>query len=193
MKTFPTGRRALRRSRRWQAVAAVAATLALTAGCAGGAGAGAAAGNGTRQEGGDITFLIDSLGDTWIPNNSAISSFQGHIWGHVTDKLVYVDEEGAVSPWVAESWDQNADATEFTLHLKEGVTFSDGSPLDAEAVVANLDMWARRPARRGHQPDRPLPDHVQERRGGRRDHRRGLLLRADARASSRRWATTGRS
>jgi peptide/nickel transport system substrate-binding protein len=142
MKTFPTGRRALLRSRRWQAVAAVAATLALTAGCAGGAGAGAAAGNGTRQEGGDITFLIDSLGDTWIPNNSAISSFQGHIWGHVTDKLVYVDEEGAVSPWVAESWDQNADATEFTLHLKEGVTFSDGSPLDAEAVVANLDMWA---------------------------------------------------
>ncbi len=31
-------------------------------------------------EGGSIVFLIDSLGDTWIPNNSAISSFQGHIW-----------------------------------------------------------------------------------------------------------------
>ncbi|MDB5666665.1 hypothetical protein, partial [Cypionkella sp.] len=27
--------------------------------------------------GGDIVFLINSLGDTWIPNNSAISSFQG--------------------------------------------------------------------------------------------------------------------
>ncbi|OLP58005.1 peptide ABC transporter substrate-binding protein [Xaviernesmea oryzae] len=94
----------------------------------------------TRQ-GGDIVFLIDSLGDTWIPNNSAISSFQGHIWGHVTDKLVYVDAEGKVSPWIAERWEQNPTATEFTLHLKSGVTFSDGTPVDAAAVVANLDIW----------------------------------------------------
>ncbi len=93
------------------------------------------------HDGGDITFLIDSLGDTWIPNNSAISSFQGHIWGHVTDKLVYVDAEGKVSPWIAETWEQNDTATEFTLHLKSGVTFSDGEPLDANAVVANLNIW----------------------------------------------------
>lgn len=91
--------------------------------------------------GGDVVFLIDSLGPTWIPNNSAISSFQGHIWGHVTDKLVYVDADGKVSPWLAEKWEQNADATEFTLHLRSGVTFSDGTPLDAAAVVANLDIW----------------------------------------------------
>jgi peptide/nickel transport system substrate-binding protein len=91
--------------------------------------------------GGDLTFLIDSLGDTWIPNNSAISSFQGHIWGHVTDKLLYVDAEGKVSPWIAERWEQNDTATEFTLHLKNGVTFSDGTALDAAAVVANLDIW----------------------------------------------------
>jgi peptide/nickel transport system substrate-binding protein len=93
------------------------------------------------REGGDITFLIDSLGDTWIPNNSAISSFQGHIWGHVTDKLLYVDAEGKVSPWLVERFEQNDNATEFTLHLKNGVTFSDGEPLDAKAVVANLDIW----------------------------------------------------
>lgn len=93
------------------------------------------------HNGGDITFLIDSLGGTWIPNNSAISSFQGHIWGHVTDKLVYVDADGKVSPWIAERWEQNDAATEFTLHLKQGVTFSDGTPLDASGVVANLDIW----------------------------------------------------
>ena len=93
------------------------------------------------RSGGDLTFLIDSLGNTWIPNNSAISSFQGHIWGHVTDKLVYVDEDGKASPWIAERWEQNTNATQFTLHLKKGVTFSDGTPLDAAAVVANLDIW----------------------------------------------------
>lgn len=93
------------------------------------------------ESGGDIVFLIDSLGPTWIPNNSAISSFQGHIWGHLTDKLIYVDADGKVSSWIAERWEQNDTATEFTLHLKAGVTFSDGTPLDASAVVANLDIW----------------------------------------------------
>src|SRR5437763_5148981 len=133
MKTSRTARRGPLARR---ALGILTAVL-LAAGCAAG-GAARSAGSGTPQEGGDLTFLIDSLGDTWIPNNSAISSFQGHIWGHVTDKLVYVDEQGTPSPWIAESWDQNADATEFTLHLRSGVTFSDGTPLDAAAVVANL-------------------------------------------------------
>jgi len=101
----------------------------------------AAYGAGAPNNGGDIVFLIDSLGSTWIPNNSAISSFQGHIWGHVTDKLVYVDADGKVSPWIAERWEQNEDATSFKLYLKKDVTFSDGTPLDAAAVVANLDIW----------------------------------------------------
>ncbi len=96
---------------------------------------------GAPPDGGDIVFLIDSLGSTWIPNNSAISSFQGHVWGHLTDKLVYVDSDGKVSPWIAETWEQSEDATEFTLHLKTGVTFSDGTKLDASSVVANLDIW----------------------------------------------------
>lgn len=127
--------------RPWRTVAALATVVALAAGCAA-SGSGSEQGNGEKQEGGDVTFLIDSLGDTWIPNNSAISSFQGHIWQQTTDKLVYVDEEGEVSPWIAESWEQNDDATEFTLKLKDGVTFSDGTPVDAEAVVANLEIWA---------------------------------------------------
>lgn len=115
--------------------------LASTLGAAILAGAAWSASAGAAQKGGNITFLIDSLGSTWIPNNSAISSFQGHIWGHVTDKLVYVDADGRVSPWIAESWDQSSDATQFILRLKKGVTFSDGTPLDAAAVVANLDIW----------------------------------------------------
>jgi peptide/nickel transport system substrate-binding protein len=130
---------------------AVLAAVLLASGCAAG-GAAQPGGSGPPQDGGDLTFLIDSLGDTWIPNNSAISSFQGHIWGHVTDKLVYVDEQGTPSPWIAESWEQNADATEFTLHLRSGVTFSDGTPLDAAAVVANLNIWSAGDATRGINP-----------------------------------------
>ena len=140
------------------------AALVVLAACGPGAGASAGDGSGEPKQGGDITFLIDSLGDTWIPNNSAISSFQGHIWGHLTDKLVYVDENGKVSPWIAQSWEQNADATEFTLHLRDGVTFFDKTPLDAAAVVANLDIWAKGDPARGINPIGLFPktyDHAE--------------------------------
>ena len=38
------------------------------------------------------------------------------------------------------------------MHLRPGVTFSDGTPVDAAAVVANLDMWSKGDATRGIQP-----------------------------------------
>ncbi|WFR67846.1 ABC transporter substrate-binding protein [Curtobacterium flaccumfaciens] len=45
--------------------------------------------------------------------------------------------------------DQSDDAKHFTLHLKKGVTFSDGTALDAQAVVDNIDLWAHGDADRG--------------------------------------------
>ncbi|TCQ15299.1 ABC transporter substrate-binding protein [Rhizobium sp. PP-CC-3G-465] len=138
----PTRRRLLRATSAFTALALLATLAGPTATLA----------DDAKKEGGDITFLIDSLGDTWIPNNSAISSFQGHIWGHVADKLVYVDAQGQASPWIAERWEQNATATEFTLHLKQGVTFSDGTPVDATAVIANLDIWSAGRKKEGINP-----------------------------------------
>ncbi|GAA2805927.1 ABC transporter substrate-binding protein [Saccharopolyspora taberi] len=161
MKTSRASRRVRPPGRLFRVIVGLATVVALAACAPGGATSG---GSGEPKPGGDITFLIDSLGDGWIPNDSAISSFQGHIWGHVADKLVYVDENGAVSPWIAQRWEQNAEATEFTLHLKNGVTFSDGTPLDASAVLANLDIWAKGDPGRGISPIGLFPktyDHAE--------------------------------
>lgn len=90
----------------------------------------------------ELTFLISNLDGGWVPSKSAISSYEANVWQQLTDKLVHTDADGVVSPWIAESWEQDADSTEFVLHLREGVTFSDGTPLDAAAVLANLESWA---------------------------------------------------
>ena len=90
----------------------------------------------------ELSFLISNLDGGWVPSKSAISSYEANVWQQLTDKLVHTDPEGKVTPWIAESWEQNEEATEYVLHLRGGVTFSDGTPLDAEAVLANLEAWA---------------------------------------------------
>jgi peptide/nickel transport system substrate-binding protein len=42
-----------------------------------------------------------------------------------------------VRPALAESWESNTEATEWTFHLREGVTFTNGAELDANDVVAS--------------------------------------------------------
>ncbi|WGL52029.1 ABC transporter substrate-binding protein [Nocardioides sp. BP30] len=121
----------------------VAAVGLITAAALAGCGSGSSAAGASGGSGGSVTFLLDSLGSTWVPNSASFSSFQGNVFSQIYDKLVYVDDTGKVSPWIAQSWENNKDYTEFTLHLKPGVTFSDGEKLDAAAVVANLDYWAK--------------------------------------------------
>jgi peptide/nickel transport system substrate-binding protein len=59
----------------------------------------------------------------------------------VVDCLVYqLPANGGIVPWIAESYSVNDRATEFTFRLRDGVTFSDGTKLDATAVKANLDQ-----------------------------------------------------
>ncbi len=62
--------------------------------------------------------------------------------GQITDKLTYQDPKTLkIEPWLAESWTVNADDTEYTFKLRDGVTFSDGTPLDAAVVAKNFDTY----------------------------------------------------
>lgn len=57
----------------------------------------------------------------------------------VYESLVYYGEGGEIKPWLAESWDISKDGKEYVFHLREGVTFSDGSPFNASIVKKNFD------------------------------------------------------
>lgn len=66
----------------------------------------------------------------------------GGVLNQITDKLTYQNPKTLeIEPWIAESWTVNADATEYTFKLRPGVTFSDGTPLDAAAVAKNFDTF----------------------------------------------------
>jgi len=57
----------------------------------------------------------------------------------VYDTLVFQDAEGNILPGLAESWDVSDDGLRVTFNLKDGIVFSDGSPLNAEAVAFTFE------------------------------------------------------
>ncbi|WP_113468507.1 TIGR04028 family ABC transporter substrate-binding protein [Rhizobium mayense] len=66
----------------------------------------------------------------------------GGILNQITDKLTYQNPKTLdIEPWIAESWTVNDKATEYTFKIRKGVTFSDGTPLDANAVAKNYDTF----------------------------------------------------
>lgn len=67
--------------------------------------------------------------------NSSLS--QEQLWA-VYDRLVHLTPEGDPIPGLATEWSYNDDLTQFTMTLREGVKFHDGTPFNADAVVTNL-------------------------------------------------------
>jgi len=54
------------------------------------------------------------------------------------DSLVYLNEAGEITPWLAKSWAISPDGKTYTFYLRDDVSFSDGTKFDAEAVRVNF-------------------------------------------------------
>ncbi|MDZ3991826.1 ABC transporter substrate-binding protein [Pseudomonas sp. Teo4] len=68
-------------------------------------------------------------------NNTALN-----VGRQLVDSLTDQDPQTAeIVPWLAERWEVSDDSRQFTFHLREGVTFADGTGLDATAVKANFE------------------------------------------------------
>lgn len=107
----------------------------------------AAAGPQTPHKGGNLLIAIDTDPNCLDPqqagNNNSLN-----IGRQFTDSLTDQDpDSGKIVPWLATKWQISADNRRFTFTLRDGVTFSDGTPFTARSVKENFEAIGRLGAR----------------------------------------------
>jgi peptide/nickel transport system substrate-binding protein len=113
------------------------ATAATLAACGGNGGGGGGAGSASAE--GTLTFAYDSDAAPNGYDPLLYSQGQFTFFSAMYDALFVTNAQGEIEPSLVTEFSNNPENTQTTLTLREGVTFTDGSPLDAEVVKANLD------------------------------------------------------
>jgi peptide/nickel transport system substrate-binding protein len=91
------------------------------------------------RSGGSLVYAIDQ------PVTTLDANLDGHrlnqvVFFQIFDPLIVRDKrDNKFKPWLATSWDVSADGKTYTFHLRPGIKFHDGTPLNAEAVKFNFD------------------------------------------------------
>lgn len=97
-----------------------------------------AAGPLAAKPGGELTYALATKFDTLDPNITTFTVV-GRMAFHLFDQLVREPKAGEFVPGLAEKWEINPTADEYTFFLRKDVTFHDGTPFNAEAVKFTLD------------------------------------------------------
>lgn len=68
------------------------------------------------------------------------STYGAGFWSrNFYNTLVSYDDNGKIQGELAETWEISDDGKTYTFHLRDGVKFSDGTPLTSEAVKMTLE------------------------------------------------------
>ncbi|MBK6016059.1 ABC transporter substrate-binding protein [Streptomyces sp. MBT53] len=119
-------------------LAATLSSLLLLTACSSGEDGTSGTGSNTPVQGGTLTAAVDTEPVSWDIHAST-QDVTAEIQRQVFDSLVSQDAQGKFHPWLATKWEVAADYKSYTFHLRDDVTFSDGTKLDASAVKANFD------------------------------------------------------
>jgi peptide/nickel transport system substrate-binding protein len=117
----------------------------------GGGGGGDAAGGdeGTATPGGKVVYGQEAeVADGWCLPEAQLGIAGMMVVGAIYDTLTRPNADGEYEPWLAESVEPNADYMQWTITLRDGIAFHDGSELTADVVKNNIDAW------RGQYPTR---------------------------------------
>ncbi len=88
--------------------------------------------------GGTLVVGLSAETDGWRVTDGRWANSAYIVGNALFDPLAAYDENFDPQPYLAESFTPNADFTSWTIELRPGVTFHDGSPVNGEAVARNL-------------------------------------------------------
>ncbi len=89
-------------------------------------------------QGGTLTIGLDQEPPTLDPGASP-SAITFYITASAAESLLFLTSDHQFKPWLADSYSASADGKQFTFKLRQGVTFQDGTPFNAQAVKWNFD------------------------------------------------------
>ncbi|MDK3071532.1 ABC transporter substrate-binding protein [Sedimentitalea sp. JM2-8] len=98
-----------------------------------------AAGIGAAQAQGDLTVAVQLEPPHLDPTSAAAGAIDDVVYSNIFEGLTRFMSDGTVVPGLAESWEISDDGLVYTFKLREGVTFHDGTAMDAEDVKFSLD------------------------------------------------------
>jgi peptide/nickel transport system substrate-binding protein len=133
--------------RRVRNALALLVTLGIVAAACGGGGGGGGGGaspttSGAPQRGGSVTYAIEAeTTNGWCLPEAQLAIAGIQVARTIYDTLTAPNEKNEFEPWLAKSIEHNAKYDEWTIDLREGVKFHDGSDLTAEVVKNNLDAY----------------------------------------------------
>lgn len=95
--------------------------------------------------GGELVVGLEAETNSWLPGKGSFASPGVNAARAIYDSIAARGADGQVYPLLAESITANEDLTEWTVALREDITFHDGTPLDAATVKANYDEYLNIP------------------------------------------------
>ncbi|TFD30963.1 ABC transporter substrate-binding protein [Cryobacterium sp. TMT1-62] len=88
--------------------------------------------------GGTLTYASGDAEPTCLDPHVGGNYPQALVSTQYLESLVSRNADGEIIPWLADSWTESADGLAWDFTLAAGVSFTDGTPLDAAAVQANI-------------------------------------------------------
>lgn len=125
-----------RRPRRGLALVLGAGLLALTACTPGGT---TASPESTPSTGGTLVYASGDAEPTCLDPHVGGNYPQALLASQFLEPLVTLDSSGTIVPWLASAWETSEDGLTLTLTIRSDVSFTDGTPLTADAVRRNLE------------------------------------------------------
>jgi peptide/nickel transport system substrate-binding protein len=102
--------------------------------------------DGEPVPGGTLVYGVEAdTANPWAPYRASYATSGYVVLNTVADPLFTVDRDLEYVPHLLESFEPNEDYSVWTFTVREGITFHDGTPLDAEAVKVNIESCAGSP------------------------------------------------